>query len=174
MRGTGRKGRHAMHAGGRAAPAPRVVRLTAACLAAFAVAACAGRPKAAPTPTPSTELARSDSARGARLGVTAQDLREQPAERVEELMEGRFPGVQVTQAGGGMIVRVRGATTVNGDTQPLFVVDGLPVQPGPNGIIPINPRDVARIEVVRDAAQLSSYGVRGGNGVVKITTKRSK
>ena len=73
-----------------------------------------------------------------------------------------------------MIVRVRGATTVSGDTQPLYVVDGMAVQPGPSGIIPINPRDVARIEVLKDAAQLAQWGVRGANGVVKITTVKPR
>jgi TonB-dependent SusC/RagA subfamily outer membrane receptor len=139
-------------------------------LAGVGAAGCASRPARAPR-TPA-ELARSDSLTAARHGVTARELDEQRAGRVEELFAGRFPGVQVYAANGGMLVRVRSASSFRGPTQPLFVVDGQTVEPTDNGIISINPRDVARIEVIKDPGQLALYGSRGANGVVKITTKR--
>lgn|GEM_PF-193317 len=94
--------------------------------------------------------------------------------RVEELFEGRFPGVRVFRQAGGFSVQIRGATTLNGNTEPLYVIDGFPIEPGPDRLIGINPADVARIEVLKDAASLAMYGSRAGNGVVLITTKRSK
>lgn len=94
------------------------------------------------------------------------------ASRVEELLVGRVAGVRVLSVPGGMIVRVRGASTIMGVQEPLYVVDGMPVEPGPGGMLAINPGDVATIEVLKDAASTSYYGVRGANGVVLIRTKR--
>jgi TonB-dependent SusC/RagA subfamily outer membrane receptor len=64
--------------------------------------------------------------------------------------------------------------TFNGNTEPLYVIDGFAIEPGPDRLIGINPADVARIEVLKDAASLAMYGSRAGNGVVLITTKRPK
>jgi TonB-dependent SusC/RagA subfamily outer membrane receptor len=72
-----------------------------------------------------------------------------------------------------MSIRIRGASSIYGDNAPLFVVDGMPMD-APNGLISINPQDVAKIEVLKDIGQTSYYGVRGANGVVLITTKRGK
>ena len=103
---------------------------------------------------------------------TAQ-WRGQPANRAEELFAGRFPGVQVYAAGGGIAVRIRGASSFHGSTQPLYVVDGQIITPEGDGLIGINPNDVARIEVVKNGGDLAMYGSRGGNGVIRITTKRA-
>ncbi len=93
--------------------------------------------------------------------------------RVEEMFEGRFPGVRVVQSPGGLRVEVRGATTLNGSTAPLYVIDGLTFDPGPSGLIALAPNDIARIEVLKDETSLAFYGgSRGANGVVLITTKR--
>jgi len=94
--------------------------------------------------------------------------------RVEELFEGRFPGVRVLRLPGGFSIQVRGATTINGNTSPLYVIDGFAIDAGPDGLIALNPGDIQRIEVLKDAASLAYYGVRGANGVVVITTKRPK
>jgi TonB-dependent SusC/RagA subfamily outer membrane receptor len=94
--------------------------------------------------------------------------------RVEELFVGRFPGVQVLQTPNGISVRIRGTTTVNGSAEPLYVVDGFPVVAGPEGLIDLNPRDIATIEVLKDAGSIAEYGMRGANGVVRITTKRAR
>lgn len=97
-----------------------------------------------------------------------------PAARAEELMDGRFPGVQVVRlAGGGIAVRVRGATSIMGSNEPLYVLDGMTLEPGPGGaLLGINPADIARIEVLKDIGSTSMYGVRGANGVVLITTRK--
>ncbi len=85
-----------------------------------------------------------------------------------------MPGVLVSPVSGGYAVRVRGPSSVLGGSEPLYVVDGTPVTPrGPGTLAGISPYDVARIEVVKDPAELSLYGVRGGNGVIRITTRRA-
>lgn len=87
----------------------------------------------------------------------------------------RFPGVWITRsADGGIAVRIRGATSVHGSNAPLYVLDGIAMQPGPNGSLSgVNPYDIESIEVLKDAASTSMYGSRGANGVIVIRTKRS-
>jgi TonB-dependent SusC/RagA subfamily outer membrane receptor len=93
--------------------------------------------------------------------------------RVEELLVGRFPGVEVWRVPGGLSVRIRGATTVMGSNEPLYVVDGMTIDPGPGGaLVGLNPSDIASIEVLKDAGSTAMYGVRGANGVIVIKTKR--
>lgn len=115
----------------------------------------AGRPPAPPT-------------RDGRVAEEA-DWKDQPAGTVEELFIGRFPGVEVYRSSTGLSVRIRGRTSVLGGNEPLYVLDGVPV----GGLDGINPGDVARIEVLKDAGATAAYGVRGANGVILITTKRS-
>jgi TonB-dependent SusC/RagA subfamily outer membrane receptor len=108
--------------------------------------------------------------------ATASDFGKVRARQVEELMVGRFAGVQVVQTpSGGFTVRIRGVSTFVGNTEPLYVVDGVPVQVAPGrGIDWLNTGDIARIDVLKDAASTAAYGMRGGNGVVLITTKRGR
>ncbi|MBL0939284.1 MAG: TonB-dependent receptor plug domain-containing protein [Gemmatimonadaceae bacterium] len=94
--------------------------------------------------------------------------------RVEELFVGRFPGVQVFQEAGGMTVRIRGTSTVNGNGEPLIILDDYQMSPGTGGLVAINPRDVASIEVLKDAVSIAQYGVLGANGIIRITTKKPK
>ena len=107
--------------------------------------------------------------------VTAEDLERSPSQSIEQALQARVPGVMITRTpDGGISVRIRGATTINGSTEPLYVIDGLPIQPGPGGsLVGINPHDIASIEVLKDAASLAFYGVRGANGVILIKTKHS-
>ncbi len=107
--------------------------------------------------------------------VTSDDFDSSPSQTIEQVLQARVPGVMITRTpDGGISVRIRGATTINGSTEPLFVIDGLPIQPGPGGsLVGINPHDIASIEVLKDAASLAFYGVRGGNGVILIKTKHS-
>jgi TonB-dependent SusC/RagA subfamily outer membrane receptor len=94
---------------------------------------------------------------------------------IENTLDGRISGVTVTRTTDGIAVRVRGSTSFNSDAQPLYVVDGMPVAPGPGGALSgINPSDIASIKVLKDAADLTMYGSRGANGVVVITTKRAQ
>jgi TonB-dependent SusC/RagA subfamily outer membrane receptor len=88
------------------------------------------------------------------------------------MFAGRFPGVQVYQQSGGVVIRVRGTNTINGNSEPLFVLDGQPMVQGNGGVIDVNPNDIARIEVLKSATDLAMYGSRSANGVVRITTKR--
>ena len=89
-----------------------------------------------------------------------------------EMLEGRFPGVNVIRvAGGGIKVRVRQSGDFDGRGDPLYIIDGVPTEP-PDGVLNIEPNEIARIEVLKDAASTSIYGLRGANGVVKITMKR--
>ena len=91
----------------------------------------------------------------------------------EEMLRGRIAGVEVIQlASGGISVRIRGAYSAMLSTEPLYVVDGIPVHAAPGGTLTwLSPRDVQRIEVLKDPAQTAFYGMRGANGVVLITTK---
>lgn len=95
-----------------------------------------------------------------------------PTDDVDEILRGRVAGVRVLQAPGGIIVHIRGTTSIMGDNQPLYVIDGLPVEAAPDGSVPVQPYDIESIRVLKDAVDTSMYGVRGANGVIVITTKR--
>ena len=93
---------------------------------------------------------------------------------IERLLTGRFPGVDVAVArGGGLRVRIRGgANSFLAGEEPLYVVDGTPLPAGTGGIVHLNPYDIEQIEVLKNPADIGIYGVRGGNGVIRITTLR--
>ncbi|HEX8848376.1 MAG TPA: TonB-dependent receptor plug domain-containing protein [Gemmatimonadaceae bacterium] len=106
--------------------------------------------------------------------LTADQLEAPESESVEAMLAGRVSGVTVTRTATGFAVRIRGISTIYGRSTPLYILDGMPIEPGPGGSLDgINPHDIARIEVLKDAASTSIYGVRGANGVILITTKRS-
>lgn len=93
--------------------------------------------------------------------------------RVEELLAGRVPGLRVLPtADGGFTVRIRGITTLSGNTEPLYIIDGMPVTllPG-EGLSWLDPAEILYIDVLKDPAETSLYGVRGANGVIVIRTK---
>jgi TonB-dependent SusC/RagA subfamily outer membrane receptor len=106
--------------------------------------------------------------------VTAKDVSNTPGGSIEKTLEGRFPGVTVLRTpSGGLSIRVRGAASVTGPSAPLYVIDNVPVEPGPDGdLAGLNPYDIESIKVLKDAASTTMYGVRGGNGVIVIKTKR--
>lgn len=105
--------------------------------------------------------------------VTAEDIERTPSVPVEELMMAKFPGVWISRTSdGGISVRIRGATSLQGSNEPLYIIDGVPIQTGPNGSLTgIAPNDIASIQVLKDAAATTMYGVRGANGVIIIKTK---
>lgn len=110
-------------------------------------------------------------------GVTAQDIAQHDGQPIETVLQAKVPGIIVTRlADGGIAIQIRGASSsFYGSTQPLFVVDGVAFRPGPNGeLIGINPYDIESIKVLKDASETAIYGIRGGNGVVEITTKKPK
>ncbi len=106
--------------------------------------------------------------------VTAEDIQRTPGEPIEKLLMSRFPGVVVTRTpDGGLAVRIRGTPSIHGSNEPLYVIDGLPIRPGPGGSLAgINPYDIESMEVLKDPASTAMYGMRGANGVIVITTKR--
>src|SRR2546422_9276139 len=79
--------------------------------------------------------------------VTAEDLDRQPGQPIEEVLMSRFPGVIVTRTAGGVSVRIRGTTSIYGSKEPLYVIDGVEIQAGPDGALNgINPHDIESIE----------------------------
>jgi TonB-dependent SusC/RagA subfamily outer membrane receptor len=96
-----------------------------------------------------------------------------PLARIEEMLAGRVAGLTVLRrADGGFSLRVRGTSSILGSGEPLLVVDGLPIDVGAAGALAgLSPRDVQRIDVLKDAGATAIYGIRGGNGVVVITTR---
>jgi TonB-dependent SusC/RagA subfamily outer membrane receptor len=107
-----------------------------------------------------------------RPAVRAEDIERAPEQPIEQLLTSRFPGVVVTRTGGGIRIRIRGPVSIHDSGQPLYVIDGVAVEPGSDGTLFINPHDIASIEVLKDAASLTMYGARGANGVIVIKMKR--
>jgi TonB-linked SusC/RagA family outer membrane protein len=105
--------------------------------------------------------------------VSAKTLQERPQTNLEQELGGKIAGVNVSvnsgEPGGDTKVRIRGYSSINTSTDPLYVVDGIVWTQGGNSI---NPNDVASIDVLKDASSTAIYGTRGANGVILITTKR--
>ena len=167
----------------------RATPTLAAVLAAVLLAACgaarstpATTPPAEPTP-PADTAARGADARpdrystGAATTLTERELDNLRVARVEELLQGRVAGVQVIRTpDGDYSVRIRGTHTFTGNDEPLYVVDGMPLQGRRLGsaLIGIPPQEISRIEVLKDAGATAAYGSLGANGVIVITTKRRR
>jgi TonB-dependent SusC/RagA subfamily outer membrane receptor len=102
-------------------------------------------------------------------------LARQPATSLDQLLAGRIAGVTVNRtAGGGISVLIHGPSSFYLTSEPLFVVDGVPVEPGPGGTLSwLNPQDIVSIAVLKDASTAAIYGTRGANGVILIATKGS-
>lgn len=127
---------------------------------------------------------------GSVSSVKAEDLKAVPATTFDQALQGRAAGVQVVQSsgvpGGATNIRIRGTSSVNASSEPLYVIDGMLVNSdagevsvggrGPNigPLASINPDDIESIEVLKDASAAAIYGSRGANGVILITTKRGK
>ena len=128
---------------------------------------------------------------GAVSQIKAEDLMKGGAIDVAHGMQGKIAGVVVQQSdgapGGGMSILVRGANSFTTSSQPLFIVDGIPLETGStpsntavtseqssNPLSFINPHDIESMEVLKDASATAIYGSRGANGVVIITTKRGR
>ncbi|WP_020528350.1 SusC/RagA family TonB-linked outer membrane protein [Flexithrix dorotheae] len=108
---------------------------------------------------------------GSVSSVSPQELTAYPTQSAVSALQGRAAGVQVEsnnggEPGAGYKIRIRGSTSINASSDPLFVVDGFV-----GGILP-SPEDIASIEVLKDASATAIYGSRGANGVVMVTTKR--
>lgn len=120
---------------------------------------------------------------GSIASVKSADITQTPVTNVAQGIQGRVSGVQVTQnsaaPGGNISVRIRGINSINGSSEPLYVVDGLQISNsgGVNDVSPlasINPDDIESVDILKDASATAIYGARGSNGVVLITTKRGR
>jgi TonB-linked SusC/RagA family outer membrane protein len=139
---------------------------------------------------------RKSDLTGSVSQLKAEKTEEKAYTSIEQMMQGRVAGVQITQnsgaLGGGISFSIRGANSVSGSNQPLVVIDGYPVEtgevsvniggdsnfagdvPGMNALSMLNPNDIESIEILKDASATAIYGSRGANGVVMVTTKRGK
>ncbi len=110
---------------------------------------------------------------GAITSVTAREIQELPLTDAGEALQGRAGGVvalnEGNRPGQGLTIRVRGRRSLTAANDPLFVVDGIPVEGGLNNL---NPRDIESMQVLKDASATAIYGSRGANGVVLISTSR--
>ncbi len=121
--------------------------------------------------------------------VNSDAISRLPVTGVDQALQGQAPGIQVTSASGtpgaSVSVRVRGPSSITAGNQPLYVIDGIPLNNSnlsqigfggqqDNPLANLNPSDIESIEVLKDAAAASIYGSRASNGVVLITTKRGK
>ena len=130
---------------------------------------------------------------GALTSVKVKDNVANQSGTIDQLLQGRAAGVQVTQnagaPGSGISVKIRGTNSLRGNNEPLYVVDGVIIssagedviaaggvgnsgQETQNGLNGINPRDIESIQVLKDASATAIYGSRGANGVILITTKQ--
>ena len=121
----------------------------------------------APSGSPSLPLAATT--------VSGEELDRAGNDPIEKTLAAKVPGVMIARTpDGGIAVRIRGNSSINANSEPLYVIDGLAITPGPGGALQgINPHDIESIEVLKDAASLSYYGMRAANGVILIKTKRA-
>ncbi|HEY6900138.1 MAG TPA: SusC/RagA family TonB-linked outer membrane protein, partial [Puia sp.] len=129
---------------------------------------------------------------GAVSSIKASVLAEQPATSIDQMIQGRAAGVQVVtnsgDPGSGVDIRIRGAGSISSGNAPLYIVDGIPIISTPfdnttstsssvariNPIADINPNDIEKIDILKDANAAAIYGARAANGVIIITTKRGR
>lgn len=125
---------------------------------------------------------------GAISKVSADQIKNVPMPSPDQLLQGRSTGVTVSAGSGepgtGVMVRVRGATSINASSDPLYVIDGVPIVSqslaqnsfgqSTNPMADLNPSDIESMEILKDASATAIYGARAANGVILITTKRGK
>ncbi len=112
---------------------------------------------------------------GAVASVNSKTFENQPVKNLSQVLQGRSPGVEVTTASGmpgaGAKIRIRGTTSINKSSDPLYVIDGMISTIGLNGL---NPQDIESVQILKDASSTAIYGSRGANGVVLVTTRGGK
>jgi TonB-dependent SusC/RagA subfamily outer membrane receptor len=136
-------------------------------LATLALVGCShvGR-KPSPSPTPSPRAP-------GRSAIRAEDIARSSALSIEELLMARVPGLTIIRAPDGRtVMQLRGVTSLNGDGEPLFVVNGLALGSA-SSLGAISRFDIESIEVLKDPASTAAWGMRGSNGVIVIKTKGS-
>lgn len=117
---------------------------------------------------------RKSDLTGSVSTVDTKVFENNPNSRVDQVLQGRASGVQVTQTSGapgaGTVIRVRGGNSIQGSNEPLWVIDGIIVGQDFN-LNNLNSSDIKSIEILKDASSIAIYGSRGANGVVLVTTK---
>lgn len=114
---------------------------------------------------------------GAIGSVSGKVLEEKPVTNINQALQGRVAGVFIsnpTRPTDDTSIKIRGINTINGSTDPIYVVDGMVMDNSFSGFNAVNLNDVASIEVLKDASATALYGSRGSNGVVVITTKKGR
>jgi TonB-dependent SusC/RagA subfamily outer membrane receptor len=149
---------------------PTSSRHGAGLLLAATLLACSSSGPAAEPPSPATQA-------GTAQGGTAAEIGRSPNEPIEQQLMARTPGVVIGRTSSGdLTLRIRGgSSSVQGNNAPLYIVDGVPFSPSvEGGLSGINPSDIASIRVLKDAADITMYGIRGANGVIVIKTKKAR
>ncbi|MBC7887284.1 MAG: TonB-dependent receptor [Ferruginibacter sp.] len=112
---------------------------------------------------------------GAVAQIKAEDIRGFAVTGFDQAIQGKVAGVTVVnnsgEPGGNVSIKIRGVGSINGNSDPLYIIDGIPSEGGLNAI---NPNDIETIDVMKDASAAAIYGSRASNGVVIITTRRGK
>lgn len=126
---------------------------------------------------------------GSIASIDAKEIKDAPLPSFEQMLQGRAAGVQVLASNGmpgaPVTVRVRGTGSITASSEPLYVIDGIPMTTGSfganfrtatetNALASLNPNDIESMEILKDADATAIYGARGANGVVLITTKRGQ
>lgn len=126
--------------------------------------------------------------------VSTEGIDKAPIATIDQMLQGTSPGVQVTTAssepGGAISIRIRGMSSITGNSEPLYVIDGFPIENDiegasvgnggrdrttpPNPLVTLNPSDIESISILKDASATAIYGARGANGVVIVTTKQGR
>ena len=137
--------------------------------AVFAAAACGHKNGPDPTTTPRPADKQANV-------VTADAIANSSGQSIEQILANRVAGVQLGRTSDGTLtVRIRGANNWTSDKEPLYVIDDVPITPGPGGALAgVNPYDIESIKVLKDAVSTTMYGARGANGVIVIKTKKPK
>ncbi len=128
---------------------------------------------------------RKSDLTGAVVTVPVEEIKKVAVTSLDQALQGRAAGVQITQnsgsPGGTTTIRIRGGNSIQGDNEPLYVIDGVPFKNDGAGsgssfnvLSTLNPSDIETMTVLKDASSTAIYGSRGANGVVIITTKRGK
>lgn len=116
---------------------------------------------------------RAEAVTGSVSSIRGNTLREVPSANISQALQGRLPGVELTQTssqpGAVMQVRIRGSRSLSASNDPLIVLDGIPF---PGSIADINPNDIRSIDILKDASATAIYGSRGANGVILVTTNK--
>ena len=131
---------------------------------------------------------------GSIATVNMEGTEDAPISTIDQMLAGTSAGVQVTTAssepGGALSIRIRGTSSITGNSEPLYVIDGFPIENDiegssvgnggrdrttpPNPLSTLNPSDIESISILKDASSTAIYGARGANGVVIITTKQGR